>query len=721
MYLIMYYDDVFYCRECSITFYNENKLLPIYGKPSKGFNKEKILHILLDPNFNSSFLSTDHPVHVEHNVAFVIDLSKLKNKDDVGADDMGTWKCTGSRLLKFSVKVDKKVYQIMNAGAPNSTMVYIRRLYHVHGTDNDFHRMTAYVDSKNSSVTSSRCVVQYWFASGVEHSINIKAHGNSKIKTESYCRTHPSTLSAIKDYGKDHAPKETITAIYTAEGGIIEANSVGKLPRNRQQVSNYRRGATVPLCSKKSQKDPLFMVMEQSKLCGETFVRIVTATPEPMCIMATDNQLRDLERFSTNPNSFCVVSIDPTFSLGDFSVTCLAYRHLLVIDRRTEQSPIMLGPILVHQRKTFQTYNFFCSSLIGLLPSLDKMLAFGTDGEEALAMAFEKQFKFAIHLRCFRHLKQNIHRKLTIDMGATEQQTSEILSHIFGMKSGPKFFEGLVDAPDESSFDKKLEHLKSTWEEMFVADKQGLSFYSWFIKYHAKVIKTNMLKPVRQSAGFGDPPAEFCTNDSEAINSTLKQFLNFQKLDWPVFNEKIKEFVLEQQSEVEKSVVGIGQYIIREEYLQFRVSQSKWFTSLSADQRKTALKKFHCASVDDKCSPANAIESSVPSTSAILPTTSHSSATSIHQQLSVSIDSAAEITRLPTLFLRQVWSKASELLAEQKVTTAPSSSPKFRMVASKSNKKPHFVSTKNNTDLFECDNECEGFCQRYICAYYLSC
>ena len=237
--------------------------------------------------------------------------------------------------------------------------------------------------------------------------------------------------------------------------------------------------------------------MEQSKLCGDKFVRIVTASPEPMCVLATDQQLADLKRFSTNSNSFCVVSIDPTFSLGDFSVTCLTYRHLMVINQRTGESPIILGPVFVHQRKTFETYHFFASSLISLIPSLDKLLAFGTDGEDSLRMAFEKQFKLAIHLRCFCHLRQNIRRKLTSDMGVKEDQASEILSHIFGIKSGPTFFEGLVDAEDENIFEKKLAIFHTEWNKVCEGGTNGLSFYSWFVKYHAKTIISNMLKPVR--------------------------------------------------------------------------------------------------------------------------------------------------------------------------------------------------------------------------------
>jgi len=72
-----------------------------------------------------------------------------------------------------------------------------------------------------------------------------------------------------------------------------------------------------------------------------------------------------------------------------------------------------------------------------------------------------------------------------------------------------------------------------------------------------------MLRPIRIAAGLGDPPSEFCTNDSEAINSSIKQFLGFKKSDWPVFNDKMKSFVTEQQEEVCKAIVGTGQYSLK--------------------------------------------------------------------------------------------------------------------------------------------------------------
>jgi len=61
---------------------------------------------------------------------------------------------------------------------------------------------------------------------------------------------------------------------------------------------------------------------------------------------------------------------------------------------------------------------------------LAKILAYGTDGEATLVKAFKQQFCFAVHLRCFRHIKQDIQRKLN-DMGFKANVVSEILSHIF--------------------------------------------------------------------------------------------------------------------------------------------------------------------------------------------------------------------------------------------------------------------------------------------------
>ena len=122
-------------------------------------------------------------------------------------------------------------------------------------------------------------------------------------------------------------------------------------------------------------------------------------------MLTTDHQLHDLVRFGTNPSNFCVLS---TFSLGHFSVTCITYHHLLVIDPRTDQSPIMLGPVFSPPKQRIFNLSFFVSSLIVMAPNLAGILASGTDGEAALVKALKQQFCFAVHLRCFCHMRQDI-------------------------------------------------------------------------------------------------------------------------------------------------------------------------------------------------------------------------------------------------------------------------------------------------------------------------
>ena len=104
-----------------------------------------------------------------------------------------------------------------------------------------------------------------------------------------------------------------------------------------------------------------------------------------MCVLLTnDKQLNDLKRFCCDSQQFSIFGIDPTFNLGDFSVTVTTYRHLQLVERNTKKPPVFLGPMLVHQRKTTQSY---ASNLVGLCPQLVSIQAIGTDGEKACTIA----------------------------------------------------------------------------------------------------------------------------------------------------------------------------------------------------------------------------------------------------------------------------------------------------------------------------------------------
>lgn len=225
------------------------------------------------------------------------------------------------------------------------------------------------------------------------------------------------------------SPSQVFDELFDEGGGIIEMSSAGSVPRSSKQISDFK-GASK---GKSSAKDTLYSVMEECKKeqsRATPYIRCVQAAPDPVCILAFDRQINDMVRFCTNIEEFSVLGIDPTFSLGDFSVTVATYRHLLLVSKRTKIPPIMIGPIMVHQHKRKQNYHFFAASLVGLCQHI---CAIGTDGEVAIASSFQVQFKESKHVLCFLHVKDNLKRKLH-DIGITGATAGQFLKDVFAIR-----------------------------------------------------------------------------------------------------------------------------------------------------------------------------------------------------------------------------------------------------------------------------------------------
>ena len=196
---------------------------------------------------------------------------------------------------------------------------------------------------------------------------------------------------------------------FTKRGGIVLSQSAGELPRERSQAYSLKKmiqqeqlvasiGAKAPTSSGYGTRDMLYVVMEQCKNAEKTdiFVQDVVCAPEPMAVLCNEQQLSDIARFCCDPFNFSILVIDPTFNLGEFSVTPTVYRHLLLCDHRTGRSPLLLGPMLVHYHKHFRSYNYFLSTLIGLKQEIEHVNAVGTDGEKNLMDAVIRNFPLCL-------------------------------------------------------------------------------------------------------------------------------------------------------------------------------------------------------------------------------------------------------------------------------------------------------------------------------------
>jgi len=80
------------------------------------------------------------------------------------------------------------------------------------------------------------------------------------------------------------------------------------------------------------------------------FIRSIRAT-DPAIVIADDIQIADMVRFCTSNIEFGILTIDPTFCLGEFDVTPITYLHLLLETRRNGNILVFVGPVLIHYRK----------------------------------------------------------------------------------------------------------------------------------------------------------------------------------------------------------------------------------------------------------------------------------------------------------------------------------------------------------------------------------
>ena len=152
-----------------------------------------------------------------------------------------------------------------------------------------------------------------------------------------------------------------------------------------------------------------------------------------------------MKRFCCNPVEYRPLTVDPTFDFGPYNVTPISYQHLIVLRREDGKHPTMIGPVLLHEKKTQSTYSLFGGTLKSLEPELKNLMAFGTDDEKVLVGGFNETFERATCLPYEIHLCKNIDTKL-LSMDIKGESKQSVMDDIFGRKIGSVFESRLSDA-----------------------------------------------------------------------------------------------------------------------------------------------------------------------------------------------------------------------------------------------------------------------------------
>lgn len=125
----------------------------------------------------------------------------------------------------------------------------------------------------------------------------------------------------------------------------------------------------------------------------------------------------------------------------------------------------MLGPVMIHHRKTYVTYYTLASRVAAASPKLKDVKGIVTDGEEPLQNSFSHVFSNTQPLRDFRHFRQNMDNALN-DLGiSAKKDRTPFLNDVFGYVENEVYVKGLCDSDNEVEFRVMLDSFRPLWKD----------------------------------------------------------------------------------------------------------------------------------------------------------------------------------------------------------------------------------------------------------------
>ena len=287
-------------RGQKVRFLNGDPHLPIFSWTDCE-DDEEIVSILLTPTRDT--VCKKVPLRCEQNASFLIDTRSLKHPNDWKSDYLGSFHNVG-RVSKGLFDVSDEVCFLSKSRPPRSTATtaQFRKNYWTHHIHSDFKRRSFELWSSQGK-RGRYVIVQYEFEDE-QHPISNAPHGNAK-SNKPFTRSKASTFEKIKVKTLTKGPSQVYDEVFEEAGGMVAFESLADIPKGRKQVANLKYNSRL-----QKSKDELYDLVEKSKAESKPYIRRIQITPEPACILATEQQIKDVKRFCTSntqtPSVFCV-------------------------------------------------------------------------------------------------------------------------------------------------------------------------------------------------------------------------------------------------------------------------------------------------------------------------------------------------------------------------------------------------------------------------------
>lgn len=530
------------------------------------------------------------PGGLKENVYFVLDNSsncdkRTKNKRSAFSDDCGVWDASSGASPKsyylmhdngdlsmmflrkgiFCIKkqVQRKVEYIpLNPQPEMDKVVVIHRYYTTLKVDKLYKKRVTWLGE--GGLQSSLAVAEY-----VGKFPGLAPHGNARQPTE-YLRTPDIVMKEISDMTDKHKPHQIYNKLKQKYDEVTRPTGLQQIyDKQKYEKSKERQqsGHTNNIADQIKHIEN--MVSE-----GDNFVRsIIRNNKKPPCIILyTDEQITDLKNLCCSGQT--VLGIDKTFMLCKMHVTVTCYKQMTVNRHRTDEPPLFIGPLFIHDNSDFETYSYFFHHLkLKLMDTNLSKLVIGSDDEKALVKAITTVLPEATHVLCTRHLTENARQKLTDDAVSVIDRNT-ILKKIFGS-------EGIADANDTICFEAKCDDFESYCSEISET----------FVKYFHDRLKGHLKFKVNEPTRNDMIERKWTNNNCESVNHVLKQTVDWKTRPLTDFIERVRELIEGQFKELRSALLGTGEFRLADSHTQFLTTKTDWIC-MTDEQQTNLFKRY---------------------------------------------------------------------------------------------------------------------------------
>ena len=269
-----------------------------------------------------------------------------------------------------------------------------------------------------------------------------------------------------------------------------------------------------------------------------------------------------------------LLTTDSPCNLTNFHLTVTCYKNLSLLRKSTREHPLFIGPMLIHGNSRQRDFREFFGHLNGMIHERDPTVTkpiIGTDDETAMRKAISHCFDCEM-LYCTRHMKENTARAL--QRNATEATQRHITNLIFGT-------DGLTMTKNQVIFDARKTEL-NTYIQLHPPD-----FATYFDSHLLPKLQNNLDIALRHD----DIQPNWTNNNAESVNHILKLQIDWRSRTVPQLVDLLEDKVRAQFTDLERAIIGQGNFELAPDFLCFRKSRGDWL-NLKDDVRKRHLTKF---------------------------------------------------------------------------------------------------------------------------------